>query len=326
MVLSILGVTVSTAPAQQQQHVRWIMDMNQALNYSRQSQLPVFIYFNSRNIPTCFEFEQQTLAHPNVIDFLNQRFVSVPINVDQFRPVAQRYGVYRVPTCIVLDTNGNEYVRLLTKYQPNDFIAALQDIKPVDQQATLNPTGDLMAGEIYRQSFDALFGWGNDGSTAQNRLQLSLVRGMRGRAFKVDYSLSVGDWNYCQFTHPLQEGQRFTLPHEYTVIFYVSGRGAANNKLDVKFIDGNDTNYGATLHIPSDYKPHQFVLTSNEIKYLWGDDKVLTEIFNIQFAITPDKEKWEAGAPTPVGELYLDELIIVPGIRTDIRRDNPVQP
>lgn len=310
----------AAAPAQ----VQWLSNVDQALHFASQSNKPVFVYFHKRSVDNCLRLEQNTLLHPSVGQFLGQNFLCAQVNADIDPAAVGRFGVYRVPMCIVLDKSGREYTRLLTYHNPEEFVTALTSVQPIDPQSIPVSSQVRMPNEIYRQSFDSLYGWGNDGSVDGNTLQFSLVKGVRGRAFAVDYQLQPKDWNYVQFTLPLEEGQRFTLPNEYTVVFQVSGKGGAN-ALDVKFVDGNGTNYGATLPIPTDFSGHQYVLTSREIKHLWGGDEELTEIMNLQFAITPDGKTWETTGINPEGTLYLDELIIVPGIKTDIRRDNPVQ-
>jgi hypothetical protein len=171
---------------------------------------------------------------------------------------------------------------------------------------------------IFHEGFDNLYGWGNDGSQPDCTVQLSLVQGVKGQAFQVKYGILPGQWSYVQFHKELDRSMYFRLPREYTVVFQLAGKGGANS-LDVKFVDADGTNYGASLDIPTDFKGHQYVLTSNDIGFLWGGaDEALGEVKVIQFAVTPRKDQQLNARTQPTGAVYFDELLILPGIRNDI--------
>jgi thioredoxin-related protein len=293
--------------------VRWASNVDVALPYAQSLNKFVFVYVFTKTAQPCQQFQNNTLRDPMVIDYLNKNFISTTINAETNRAAANRYGVFRVPTTLILDSNGKEFSRLVTYYPPDELLAALKKIDPEDVKTMMKQgTGEKVKGAIFQESFDSLYGWGNDGSKADCTMQFSLVTGVVGRAFKVNYNLIPEGWSYAQFN---REFAPFTLPEDFTIVFQIAGKGGRNH-MDLKFIDMDYDSWGAILWIPTDFKPHRYVLTSKDISKLWGEGNgQIDPIKRIQIAITPDRDLMDQYGVEPTGDLYLDELLILPGIR-----------
>jgi hypothetical protein len=170
---------------------------------------------------------------------------------------------------------------------------------------------------IFHEPFDDLFGWQNEKSSDGSLIRISLVPGIRDRAFKISYELKKDGWSYVQIRKNLKESERIVLPKEYTMIFHAAGSGGKNS-LAVKMIDSDGTNFGYIFPIPLDEKSRKYVVTSNQIGYLWGgEDKVLSRFDTLFIAIAPIPEEWEKVTEKSTGVVYIDELVIVPYIITD---------
>lgn len=319
LVLACLGqLLAGTARAET---IRWIMDPNQGLQYAAQTRRPVFMYFFSMQAAPCRRMQNETFRDPIVVDTLNEEFVSIPVDATGNDALRRQYGVFRVPTILILDPEGREFTRFVTYYPADPLLDALEVL---DASAVANPGENRMTtvqGAIFQESFDTLYGWGNEGSTAGTLVQLSLVRGVRGRAFAVRYQLVTDEWNWVQIFRHLSPEQQFRLPPEYTIIFQLAGEGG-NNSIDFKLIDADDTNFGAVIDLPTDFKGKQYVITSDQVGYLWGGtDQRLDQVVSFQIAVRPREEEFRNGSMNPRGTVYFDEMVILPGIRRNFRMD-----
>lgn len=313
----------SSIPAQQQ--VIWKRDLNQAWSDAQTNQRPLLIYFRDANARPCQELEATTIFHPGVTSYLSAGFTCAVVEAPQNPEVARQLGVIRVPTIIIMNINGNEVSRIVTKIDPDQFVQALNGVEMLDVTQVAPPEKTVFGGrEFFREGFDFLHGWKNDGSAQGAQLQLSLVKGLDNRAFKVNYRLQQGNWSYVQFSRELDQSQYFQLPSEYTFVIQVAGIGGFNS-VDLKLIDTDYDSFGISMPIPNDGKPHQFAILSDDINFLWGEgNQQMDPIKIIQIAITPDKDRFVQDgivAERPYGTIFLDEFVIVPGKRADIESD-----
>ncbi len=309
-----------------QPKVVWSRNVQEAWKDSQLNRRPLLLYFRSPTARPCLEMERTTLLDPGVQSNLSAGFSCAVVDVTQNRNLATRYGVFRVPTTLILNSKAQEVSRIVTPVPPVQFIQAINAVDVIDIGAISAPKKTLFGqGEIYRMRFESLYGWKNDGSAADAQLQLSLVEGVDGRAFRVNYQLNQNDWSYVQFSKELDQSQYFRLPRNYTFVIQVAGLGGFNS-IDLKLIDTDYDSFGvSSIPIPTDFKGHQFVITSDEIGYLWGEgNRRLDPIKIIQIAVTPDQARFESdgtSATIPKGSVYLDEFVILAGSRTEIQND-----
>ncbi|MDK2972867.1 MAG: hypothetical protein PWP23_2622 [Candidatus Sumerlaeota bacterium] len=313
----LIMLILAPLAARAQQKIPWVPDLPKAVEYARQTQKPLFVYVYTRHAEGCKQFQEQTLTNPAVIQLLANDFVCVPVDAETDRIVTGRFGVYRAPTVLILDPTGREFMRLVTYYPPGRLIGALQQLNVYAPQAPVPPSTDV-PNVIFHESFDSLFGWGNEGSAAGCSVRLALANGVRGNAFRVLYDIEPKGWSWVQVYRELGPREQFILPPEYTIVFQLAGKGA-HNEMNIKLLDQDGTNFGAIFVVPVDFQGHQYAITSDKIGYLWGGaDKVLGKVYQIHIAVTPDQEYWETHGPEPSGEIYIDELYIIPGLRYDI--------
>ena len=299
-------------------NVNWVSSYQQALQTAQQQHKPIFIYFYSPGINPCVRFDRETLANEEVISFLNHHFISLRVNTEQDRTMASRFGLFRVPTIMIQDYAGNEFLRLITFYPADKLLASLREVtaKTAPQAATQPRSGGTFrdARAIFYEPFETLYGWGSEGSSENSMAQISLVPGIKGNAFKVDYELRRDQHNYIQIHRALWADEQMTLPQTYTVIFHLAGTGGRNN-LDLKFADDDGTNVGIVFPLPTDFKDHTFVLTSDQIKYLWGGKNTTLDKFSVfLIAVSPIDATNPAVPSGEKGAFFIDEMMILPGI------------
>ncbi len=310
-------------PALSHSQISWISAYDKAIKNSAASQKPIFMYFYNNLTEDCKKYMGITFRNQEVISFLNENFVCIPIDVQQDTFFTKKYGIFRVPAALVLDSQANNILRLITYYPPDKLISSLSTFKQYKKVETVIPNQPQnvqseFSGSLFYESFDSIYGWGNDGSAQNTLVQISLIQGLKGNAFKIGYELPNDKWNYVQIHRELSAQQEIKLPDKYTVIFNFAGEGDRCT-LDMKFCDRDGTNYGVVIPVPVDNKPRRYTITSDEINYLWGGkDKVLEKFSIFNLAISPNKQYWQMGSGTTKGVVYIDEFIIIPGIyKTD---------
>jgi uncharacterized protein DUF255 len=304
--------------------INWRYDLNQALYSSKHSNKAVFMYMFTEKAKWCKRYDQLTFPDPALISLLNKNYIPLRINIQNDRATATKYGVFRVPSILILDSAANEKTRILTYYPADKLLRSLNQLKTSSTKnntaasapSNTVPNIQTIPGAIFYEPFESLFGWGNDGSSENSTAQISLVQGIKGNAFKVEYELVKNKWNYVQIHRELSPSQRVKLPEHYTLKFNLAGRGG-HGELNIKLADQDGTNYGGIFPLPVDNKAHTMTINSKDIKYLWGGkDKVLDSLCIFLIAITPTTKKpLPPGPDLRKGIFYIDELVIMPGIQ-----------
>jgi len=299
--------------------INWNHDFRQALARAGNQGKNIFLYIFTPKARDCKRFESETFVSPEVISLLNNTYIPLRIDATRDTTIGYRYGIFKAPTILILDSTGNEFKRLITFYTPQKLVSSLSQVvayKPRQGGPSGAGAAPPAPQTVFYQPFDNLFGWANESSTEGSMGQISLVQGVKGSAFRIDYELVMGEWSYIQLHRRLSSQERFQLPDEFTMIFHIAGNGGAN-ALNVKLADDDGTNFGGILPIPTDNKPHRIVLTSRDIKYLWGgNDQKLDGVSVFLLAITPGEGNKNSMDPREkMGTLYIDEIVILPGIQ-----------
>jgi thioredoxin-related protein len=297
--------------------INWLQNFQQAYSITQNSNKPLLIYMFNTKAQNCIRYHQETFLNKAVIDLFNEKYVALAVNVEQDRATASRFGVFRVPCILIVDKNGEEYLRLVTFYPADKLVETLVQTKRRDNSSEYLPAPENASLQnvpvILGEPFESIFGWGNDNSTEGCTAQIGLVQGIQGNAFRIDYELIPGKWNYIQVHKTLSHKEPIKLPEDFTLVFHLAGIGG-KNKLNIKFADSDGTNYGAILSIPTDNKAHKVTLTSDEVKYLWGgNDQVLENIEVLLVAVTPYDIEKQTDPRELKGTVYIDELQIFSG-------------
>lgn len=305
-----------------QGQIQWVGGWQPALQAARQGNKPLFVYFYSNKANECFRFQRDTLTNADVVGYVNANFVGLAVDSTVVRDLTVQFGVFKVPSVLLLAPDGKEFARFVTYYPPAQLVESLKQSLSTSEQAA-EPSASAQSlrqtypNAIFHETFDSLTGWNNHSSSEGARANINLIRGVYGRAFAIQYALRTNEFNYIQIHKELDPRMHFPLPQQYTVILHLAGKGGANS-FDLKFADDDGTNYGAMIPIPLDFKGRRILVTSNEIGYLWGgNDKVISKVKYFLIGISPLGDTWPKAPADVSGSLYIDELVIIPGIIKD---------
>lgn len=161
------------------------------------------------------------------------------------------------------------------------------------------------SGAILLDSFDAN-DWVVEGAPGTTFSITTRVPGKVNQALKLSYA----------FKEPKQWVQihkeiAFDSMQGKAVQFYLKGTGKANT-LEFKLVDGDGTNFGARLSGATNASDwHLVTLDETDFSYWYGGDAKLDGVRQIYIAAVAE----QGGA----GELFLDELQLVPSSRKTVR-------
>ena len=159
------------------------------------------------------------------------------------------------------------------------------------EMASLTDMGDLLDG------FEAN-DWVPSNSDGAS-VKISYVPGKVDKAISMDYSLKDSK----QWVAIIKDIAIKTKTQK-AVQFYLKHAGTKKNKLEIKLIDDDGTNYGVKADLKPNMDWEKVTLDMTDFVYWWGGDARFDNIKQIGFAVSPE----EAGS----GTVFLDELRIVP--------------
>ena len=135
---------------------------------ARQNQL-VLVHFWSRACAPCIRLEQTVFNDPKVAHSIGRDYVPVKVNVDDFPATAGQFGIERMPTDVVMTSDGQILSRGDSPGTPAEFIAHYQQVAtasrsaggtmfaqtPIHSNAAVNPNAAInpnAIGQAYANS------------------------------------------------------------------------------------------------------------------------------------------------------------------------------
>ncbi len=137
---------LTTVPVLAQNHpVRWLNRLNDATAARNSSQKPQLIYFYNTVARPCAVMKKETLDNTAIQRRL-QDFVCVSINTQSDPNAAQQYGIFKVPTVVMLDAKGKEVDRAIGYKNQYEFSRYLDRVRiAAAEDSTGNSSGGLGA-------------------------------------------------------------------------------------------------------------------------------------------------------------------------------------
>lgn len=96
-------VSGSPAPAD---GIAWRTDFNAALAESKQSGKPVLLDFSATWCPPCQVMKHDVWPDAKVREAVTASYIPVAVDVDSNQELASRYGIYGIPSILIVDAQG----------------------------------------------------------------------------------------------------------------------------------------------------------------------------------------------------------------------------
>ncbi len=102
----LLAISLPPSVGVSQQPIHWKPTLESAQHLAGQANRLVLIQFWAPWCVVCRQMEMEVLSQPAVVSVLNERYVPVKINADNFPATAHRYGITALPTTIITTPDG----------------------------------------------------------------------------------------------------------------------------------------------------------------------------------------------------------------------------
>ena len=124
LLTALLAATLSA----QQVGVSWRHDLEAAKAEAAQSGRLVLVHFWTPTCGPCRRLETSVFNQPTVATSIEERFVPVKLNADEFPAVAQGYGITRVPTDVVITPQNEVVGTLISPGTPTAYVSELVQV------------------------------------------------------------------------------------------------------------------------------------------------------------------------------------------------------
>ena len=98
---------------------------DQAVQIAQQQNKPLLLAFHASWCPPCRDMKRITYHNPKVIK-ISQSFIRVMIDYDTQKSLVNRYNIQRIPTYVILRSDGSTLESFTGYYSPTDFLAKLK--------------------------------------------------------------------------------------------------------------------------------------------------------------------------------------------------------
>ena len=89
---------------------------------------PVFLYFHADWCTYCTKLKKTTFADKDVLNYLNDNFISIAIDTEKEKEFASQWGVKGLPTLWFLKSDSSKISNLPGYVGPDQFLAILKYI------------------------------------------------------------------------------------------------------------------------------------------------------------------------------------------------------
>jgi YHS domain-containing protein/thiol-disulfide isomerase/thioredoxin len=137
--------------------VQWQQDIESAKVLARDSGRLVLVHVVSDGCGPCRALESNVFAQPGVAGAIEQRFVPVRLNANEYPAIAQGFGITRVPTDVILTPDGQILSKAISPATPSAYIAETTNVankyaSQLGQQyniATASPPNPAVLNQAY---------------------------------------------------------------------------------------------------------------------------------------------------------------------------------
>jgi thioredoxin-related protein len=116
--------------------IHWQTDLEMAHRFSIATGRPMLVVFGAPWCTYCKKLENETMAHPSLVNYINSVFVPVHLDFEKDRRIAQVLEVKSLPTAVILSSEADLLGSIEGFVSPSEFSAVLQ--QSMEFQRTLN--------------------------------------------------------------------------------------------------------------------------------------------------------------------------------------------
>lgn len=127
VVMALVAVNLPAAYAQAPSGA-WLHNYRQAAQLAAQQQRPLIVHFHASYCGPCRQMDRDTLSTPEVRRMIQDGFVAVKVDLEQFPEVGQQFGIESMPTDIFLSPDGKEVLRLMGNQPKLTYLATMSRV------------------------------------------------------------------------------------------------------------------------------------------------------------------------------------------------------
>lgn len=122
------GTLANSGFAQQATGIQWGHDLDAAKAAAAASGKLVLVHFWTPECGPCRLLDKQVFNQPTVAGPIQQKFVPVKLNANEFPATAQAFGITRVPTDVVITPQGQVIQKLVSPASPMAYVGRIGQI------------------------------------------------------------------------------------------------------------------------------------------------------------------------------------------------------
>lgn len=108
--------------------VRWRTNLDAAKIEAAQTGRLVLLHFYTSSCGPCKMLDQNVFSQPQIGEGIEQNYVPVKVNADESPALASAYQITRVPSEIVIGSQGNAIAKLSCPQNPSEYIGQLSNL------------------------------------------------------------------------------------------------------------------------------------------------------------------------------------------------------
>lgn len=102
--------------------VNWHAYSNTIFKQARQENKQILLYGYTRQCPYCARMNGYTFVNNTVADTINKKYIAVKIDTRTDAAIADHYGMYIVPTIIILNAQGGIVTSIYGYQEPSELL------------------------------------------------------------------------------------------------------------------------------------------------------------------------------------------------------------
>lgn len=121
-----VATPVKSAPIERE--IAWTEDYESAIQRAASTNSVILLHFYGDYCPPCKLLDKKTFHDPALVSSMNEHLVTIKVNADRRRDLAQKFQVTRWPTDVYLFPNGDEIYRGVSNADPAVYCKTIERV------------------------------------------------------------------------------------------------------------------------------------------------------------------------------------------------------